>query len=352
MKRPRILDCTLRDGSYAIDFQFSADDTATIATALEGAGMDLIEVGHGVGLGASRKGLGVAAETDEAYMDAAASALKTAAWGMFCIPGIAELDDIDVAAGHGMNFIRIGTNITDYADSEPFIARAKKHDLFVCSNFMKSYVSEPEFFATCAEEVLRYGSDLVYLVDSAGGMFPADIERYARAVRDRHDSTRLGFHGHDNLRMGVANSLKAVELGFEIIDTSLQGFGRSAGNTATEQFLCALLRQGIDMDIDPIPLMDVGEQHIVPLMQGGGCSSIDTISGLAQFHSSYLAKIKAAATKYRVDPRRLIVSVCEKDRLDAPDDLIEAEARRLLELGVKGNWKPLYKHYYGGEQDR
>ena len=91
MKRPRLLDTTLRDGSYVIDFQFTARDTAIIAAQLDDAGFELIEVGHGVGLGASEGGFGRAAETDEAYMVATAGAVKAGMWGMFCIPGIASL---------------------------------------------------------------------------------------------------------------------------------------------------------------------------------------------------------------------------------------------------------------------
>jgi isopropylmalate/homocitrate/citramalate synthase len=69
---------TLRDGSYLIDFQFTAEDTATIAAALEATGFHWIEVGHGLGLNASHAGKGLAAATDEEYMKAAAEALKRA----------------------------------------------------------------------------------------------------------------------------------------------------------------------------------------------------------------------------------------------------------------------------------
>ena len=85
---PDILDVTLRDGSYLIDFQFTAEDTATIAAALESIGFRWIEVGHGLGLNASQAGKGMAAATDEEYMEASAEALEDAKWGMFFIPGI------------------------------------------------------------------------------------------------------------------------------------------------------------------------------------------------------------------------------------------------------------------------
>ena len=122
--KPRILECTLRDGSYSINFQFTADDTAKLVGALEHAGFDMIEIGHGMGLGASERGKGVAASTDVEYMQAADSALSSADWGMFCIPGIATLDHVDMAADHGMKFIRVGTAADQYQQAESFIERA------------------------------------------------------------------------------------------------------------------------------------------------------------------------------------------------------------------------------------
>src|SRR4029077_17909506 len=80
---PDILEVTLRDGSYLIDSQFTAEDTATIAAALESIGFRWIEVGHGLGLHASQSGKGIAAATDEEYMEAAAQALKRAKWECF-----------------------------------------------------------------------------------------------------------------------------------------------------------------------------------------------------------------------------------------------------------------------------
>lgn len=346
----RLLDCTLRDGSYAINFQFTGDDTGTLCRDLENAGVEWIEVGHGVGLCASEKGYGDAAASDLDYMEAAATALTRARWGMFCIPGIATLESLDRAADHGMGFVRIGINVEHYRQVRPFVERARQRGLFTCVNFMKSYTQPPEDFAHHAREAEAYGADLIYLVDSAGGMLPEQVAAYIDAVHARTDQLRLGFHGHNNLGMGVANALRAVELGVEFIDVSLQGLGRSAGNTPAEQFVCALMRRGVDLNIDPIALMDVAERHIRPLQTVGGVDSLDVVAGLALFHSSYMATIQKYARRYRVDPRRLIVAVCDENQADAPEDLVEAQARKLAEAGVHGAWRALYKHYYGHEQ--
>ena len=123
---PDIMEVTLRDGSYLIDFQFTAEDTANIASALEAIGFRWIEVGHGLGLNASRAGKGTAAASDEEYLAAAAQTLKAAKWGTFFIPGIGREEDLRIAARYGMSFVRIGTNVTEAVLAEPYIALAKE----------------------------------------------------------------------------------------------------------------------------------------------------------------------------------------------------------------------------------
>lgn len=349
-ERVRILDTTLRDGSYVIDFQFTARDTALIAGQLEAAGFELIEIGHGVGLGATQRNYGRAAETDEAYLAAAAGTLKRAAWGMFCIPGIATLQQIDMAAEYGMKLIRVGTDVADVPNSQQFIERAKKHEMLVCANYMKSYVVAPAEFARNAILSKQYGADVVYIVDSAGGMLTRDMERYFGAVRDVCD-VQIGFHGHDNLGLGVANAVRAVELGAEIVDTSLQGMGRSAGNTPTELFIAVMERLGVPMGFDPLRVMDIGEKYIKPLIRRDGLNSLDIVAGYAQFHSSYMGVIREFSSKFGVDARKLIIALCEKDKVNASRAMVEDLARELStepEEAFAARFR--LDRYYGAEQ--
>lgn len=347
----RILETTLRDGSYAINFQFTANDTRVIASALENVGFELIEIGHGIGLNASNCGKGEASETDEAYLKAASETLKKAKFGMFCIPGIARLEDIDMAADYGMGFIRIGTNVTEVEESLKYIERAKKYGMFISANFMKSYAMEPKEFAKRAKLTQKYGSDVLCVVDSAGGMLASEMEDYFKTVRDVCDIP-LAYHGHDNLGLAIANSLRAVELGASIVDSSLQGLGRSAGNASTEILVAVLNRMGVELRIDPLKVMDIGEKYIYPLLTKCGFRSIDIVSGFAQFHSSYMGVIHKYSDKYQIDPRKLIIEVCKFDKVNATDELVEKIARELMEkAGDMYLAKFRFDEYYGREQE-
>ncbi len=339
-KKVEILECTLRDGSYVIDFQFSEKDTMLIGSALENAGFDLIEIGHGVGLNSSNAGKGVAAATDEEYMQAAVKTFKRAKWGMFFIPGIARHEDLELAARYGMHFVRIGTNANEVEQSKDYVAHAKKLGMFVSANLMKSYVLPPVELARRAKLSQDYGVDLVCLVDSAGTMMPDDVRAYMTAMRDNGVTVPLGLHCHDNLALGMANVLTAIDCGATRIDSTLQGMGRGGGNPVTEVLLTVLKKRGIDLGIDLNRLMDISDRIIKPLLKDKGWDSINITSGYAGFHSSYLKTIMKYAHQYGVDPRDLIVGVCESDQVYAPDDLVQDIAQKLSTANAgKAGWQ-------------
>jgi len=330
MKHVKVLDNTLRDGSYAVDFRFTAADTAAICAGLEEAGVGYIEVGHGAGLGATARNFHPAAASDEEYLRAARSALTTARFGMFCNPAIARLEDIDLAADHGMDFIRVGIDVTAVVETRRYIERARERGLFTTANLMKSYAVPAERFAEAAALAESFGADVVYLVDSAGCMFPEEVGAYLDALRQRSE-VPFGFHGHDNLGMAVYNSLFAADRGAAFVDASLQGLGRRPGNAATELLAAGLDRRGYDTGIDVLRLLRVGEETTRHLLGRAGIETLDVVSGYAGFHSNFLPKVLAAAEEHGVDPAPLIIELCGIDRCNVRDDDLRRIAGRLRE---------------------
>ncbi len=319
----KILDTTLRDGSYVIDFQFTAEHTYSIASALDKEGMHYIEIGHGLGLNAGTYPFMKSACSDEEYLEAASSAIKNAIWGTFFIPGIGTKKDIDLAAKYNMSMLRIGANVNEYERAKPFVEYAKEKGMFVCANFMKTYALSYEEVGQIAGQAADYGVDLVCIVDSAGAMLPHDITGYVRAIRENTDKL-IGFHGHNNLGLAIANSVQAIQDKVDVVDVSLRGMGRSAGNTVSEIFFLVLKRMGIDLGYDIFKLLDISEKYIDPLMKGHvQTDSFSILSGYAKFHSSFQPKVNEYAAKFSVDPRELIIKLCEIDCINAPDKLLE-----------------------------
>jgi 4-hydroxy 2-oxovalerate aldolase len=317
---PTLLDCTLRDGSYALEGGWSAAQTRQLCGALQQAGVSHIELGHGVGLGAYRHPQhGTALTTDEQHMQAACEGLKHSAlsqnalpqshWGMFAIPGIATLADVDMAGQYEMGFIRLGCQQQNLADISTFIHQAKRHGMQVWCNIMKTYTFTPDAFARLAHQLVTEGADGIYIVDSAGGMLPGQLLSYIEGAHKLNPTIALGFHGHHNLGLGVSNTLLAWQHGVQWLDVSLQGIGRSAGNTPAEQLLAVLQRLNQAPPIDLLALMDAADTHVTPIMQHPGPTPLDVLSGFSLFHSSYQPLIERIARDCHLDPRQLMLTV-------------------------------------------
>lgn len=249
---------------------------------------------------------------------------------MFFIPGIGRKKDLDLAAKYDMDFVRMGTNVTQVEEAKEYIKYAKDYGMITTSNLMKSYVLSPEKFAKKAKLAEQFGVDIIEIVDSAGGMFPVDIKNYIDAMKKEEINVRFGFHGHNNLSLAMANTLEAINNGATIVDSTLSGIGRSGGNTITEILIVILKKMGYELNIDIFKTMDYAEKLIKPKMKlYNGINSIDIISGYSEFHSSFLDIIYKASKKYSVDPRKLIISVCKKDKVNLSEEIAMKLAKEL-----------------------
>lgn len=332
--RPRhgsvnILECTLRDGSYAVDFKFTAHDTEILSGVLGRLGFKWIEVGHGLGLGAALAGRGNMPATDEHLIEAAKRAAPNARIGCFFIPGIGTAGQLRSARSAGLDFVRIGCNAPEVEKAYPYLTLSRDLGMTPCLNFMKTYGISPQEFGEKAKGGAEAGAEVVYCVDSAGSMFPEDVRRYLGAACEKCQC-QLGFHGHSNLQFAVANSVEAVRCGANFIDATLYGLGRSAGNVPTEIAVAVFNNLGLQTGIDLFEVMDVAEGFLGPMMSQMQLYDMMSVAmGYSQFHSSFLPKVSAAARKHGVELRRLVVALGKLDPVNLNDDDLERVARTL-----------------------
>ena len=299
---PYLLDTTLRDGSYVSNFQIDAATTYVIVKKLAAAGIPYIETGHGLGLGANRNAKYTGACTDEEWLQASAHGIGSKKFGMFFIPGIGTKDDLRLAKQYNMHFVRIGVDADDWDRAMPFISFAMSLGMEVYLNLMKSHLVQPSYFAEIADIAHANGADGIYIVDSAGHMNPHDVSGYVSAVRDESDIPRIGFHGHNNLQMAVANTMTAVLSGAQMADVSLRGLGRSAGNCQAEAFIIMMQKADRLMQIDLKAIIKLGAEEIDEMVNGWKQTSTDSLlCGKNALHSSFLPIIKKYATKHDLD---------------------------------------------------
>jgi 4-hydroxy-2-oxovalerate/4-hydroxy-2-oxohexanoate aldolase len=170
-----------------------------------------------------------------------------------------------------------------------------------------------------------YGANCVYITDSAGYMLPDDVaSRVALARAELKPETELGFHGHHNLAMGIANSLAAVEAGANRIDGSLAGLGAGAGNTPLEVFIAVCERMGVETGVDLFKAMDIAEDKIVPMMDHLVRVDRDSLTlGYAGVYSSFLLFAKRSAAKYKLSSRDILVELGRRRTVGGQEDMIE-----------------------------
>ncbi|HEY0089896.1 MAG TPA: 4-hydroxy-2-oxovalerate aldolase [Candidatus Lokiarchaeia archaeon] len=330
MPKTEILDCTIRDGSYVIDFQFSKKNVAYLVKGLSEAGISKIEVGHGVGFDAERSQYNPATHTEEEYIKTANLFKDKSKIGHFFIPGIGRLEKIKESINWGLDFIRIGVNISEIEKARESVKMAKDCGLETSINLMKSYALNIKEFREKVMIADSFESDIICVVDSAGGMFQEDIREYIRSIKDKIGAS-LGFHGHNNLMLAIANSITAIEEGVRYIDCSLLGMGRSGGNAQTEILATILAKKKINTELDIYKLMDLGEKYIRPLMKETfGIPFLDVTAGIAQFHSSFLNKFVQIAEKHQIDLRDLIIRVSAIDKISPSDELINSIAQEIV----------------------
>ncbi|MEO6952255.1 MAG: hypothetical protein ABI321_10610 [Polyangia bacterium] len=326
-KPVHIVETTLRDGGYEVDHQFTADDTAVIAAALEDAGFSYIEVCHGNGVGTHRWGpkfrqLPIAAATDEEHLRAARSVTKHAKYGVLLVAGrdFSGIDSIDDIAPLGVSFVRLALTPEVFADQSswiPLVERIKHHGMIASINLMQTVVVPMQQVADGAKVAAKHGNDWFYVVDSFGGMQPAEVKAYIRAVGETSGSA-TGFHAHNNSGLAVANSLAAMESGATFVDSTLQGIGRATGNPATEVMVLALQQLGHELGIDSQSVLSLGDLAR-PLFAEKGNDPTYFVSGSAGIHSRALTSLRKAALDNKRDFRQLLLRVgSEAKRLALP----------------------------------
>lgn len=325
-KKITVHDMCLRDGMHPKQHQITVDEMVTVAKAMDEAGIPMIEVTHGDGLGGASVNYGFPANSDEEYLTAVCSAVKQTKVSALLIPGIGTVDHFKMAVDCGISSIRIATHCTEADVSEQHITMAAKYDQLDTVGFlMMAHMIEPEALVEQLKLMEGYGANCVYITDSAGYMLPDDVTARVALAREKLDpATEVGFHGHHNMGMGIANSLAAVEAGASRIDGSLAGLGAGAGNTPLEVFLAVCDRMGVETGVDLFKAMDVAEDLILPMMDHMVRVDRDSLTlGWAGVYSSFLLFAKRSAAKYNLSSRDILVELGRRGTVGGQEDMIE-----------------------------
>lgn len=332
-----ISDPTLRDGNHAVRHELSAEQIAAYCRAADAAGVSIVEVGHGNGLGASSLQLGESKTPDHIALATARENLKHSKLGIHVIPGFATIErDLKPALALGVDVVRVAAHCTEADICERHIDFSRSQGVAVWGCLMMSHMISPSLLLEQARKMESYGAEGVVFMDSAGYYLPDDVkQRVALLVSEL--SIAVGFHAHNNLGMAIANSVAAADAGATLLDGCARGFGAGAGNAQLEVLIAVLERLGYSTGVDLYKILDAGdlaEKMLVKEMPS--IKSVSVVSGMAGVFSGFMKPVTRIAQEFNIDPRDIFFELGRRKIVAGQEDIILEVAKELAQHAQKG----------------
>lgn len=336
MSKLTFVDVTLRDGNHSIRQQFTPEIVAKVAAALDAAGVDIIEVGHGDGVGGSSIHVGRTAAPYQQLLSSVVASVKKAKVAIMLLPGFGTKDDLQQSFDLGATVARVASHATEADVTEQHMQLARKLGMFAVGYLVSFGMASPKRIVEEAKKMESYGAQYVNLAESQGYLVPSQVREYVYALREAI-SIPVGFHGHNNLGLAIGNSMAALEAGATYVDGSLKSLGGGAGNTQSETLIAALKRGGFETNVDLFGILDAAavlEDEIKnnPVLAKIPKPVVDNdaiLMGYACVYGGYIMPIKRAAQEYGCDPRQLVLRLGERKVVATQEDVVIEEARRL-----------------------
>ncbi|MGH3653584.1 4-hydroxy-2-oxovalerate aldolase [Glutamicibacter sp.] len=320
----RLTDTTLRDGSHAMSHKFTEEHVRSVVRALDDSRVEVIEVTHGDGLGGSSFNYGFSLTPELDLIKAAVDEAKQAKIAVLMLPGLGTIHDLNQAHEVGASVARIATHCTEADVSIQHFQHARKLGMETVGFLMLSHRITPEELAKQARIMADAGCQCVYVVDSAGALILDDVsDRVSALVAELGSDAQVGFHGHQNMSFGVANSVYAVRAGAKQIDGTLMALGAGAGNSPTEVLAAAFDRLEIKTGVDIQGVMAAAEDVVKPFITRMPVMDRASImQGYAGVYSSFLIHAERAADRYGVPAYRILEEVGKAGYVGGQEDMI------------------------------
>jgi len=317
-----LYDVTLRDGSHAIRHQLTKKQIETYAKLADSAGIRVVEVGHGIGLGASSLQIGKSLISDVEMLTIAKNNLPNSLLAVHVVPGYATVSkDISIAIDCGVDIVRVAAQCTEADTTQQHISYVRSRGKQVYGGLMMSHMLSPEMLTEEALKMESYGAEGITILDSAGIFLPDDVSERISLLK-RELKIPVGFHAHNNLGMAIANSLAAVKAGASILDGSIAGFGGGAGNASIELLVAVLQRQGYETGVDLYKILDAADMAETIFTVLPKISSSSIVSGMSGVVSVFSKPVARASKLYNVDARDIYFELGRRGAIAGQEDLI------------------------------
>ncbi|MCA9537666.1 MAG: 4-hydroxy-2-oxovalerate aldolase [Myxococcales bacterium] len=318
-----LIDPTLRDGNHAVRHQINAEQISAYCQAADAAGIPIVEVGHGNGVGASSLQVGLAKLSQEEMFRAARDHLTTTRLGTLIMPGFGTIKaHLQPAIDQGVEVMRVIAHCTAVDTSLRAIRYASQRVETYCC-FGNSHLGSPEVLISEGRKIQEAGAQGLTLMDSAGAMLPSQVTLLISALVDALDIP-IGFHAHNNLGMAIANTLAAAQAGATMVDACARGFGAGAGNAQLELVVGVLAREGFNTGVDLYKALDLGDLADTLLLTQARptTDTVAIVAGLSGIFGGFTKHVLRISAQFGVDPRDVFFELGRRQVLGGQEDLI------------------------------
>ena len=329
----KIYDVTLRDGSHAVDHSLTHVQIEEYSKKVDSTGVDYVEVGHGIGLGASSLLIGQGMVPDVEMLKVARKHLKRSKLAIHVVPGYGTRNDILAALDQGVDCVRVATHCTEADISARHIEFLANKGVDVFSGLMLAHMANCKELISQAKKMESYGAKTVTLLDSAGHLTPDKVEEVIRSLVQSLD-IEVGFHAHNNIGLAVGNSFAAAQAGAKLIDVSINGFGAGAGNAPYEHVASAFSLAKLAPHIDIKKVLELAAQSRKTFNYTASNTIEDVVSGMSGVVSVFSKPVSSAAREYNVDAKAIFFELGRRGAVAGQEDLIIEVARNISETQV------------------
>jgi 4-hydroxy 2-oxovalerate aldolase len=240
LSKVKILDCTLRDGGYYTDWDFDERIVTNYYKTINEIPIDYVEIGYRNK--PADKYYGQYFYCPVSTLKIAKQYLNNKKIAVMLDVKKTAIEDLEYLLGPCVglvDLVRLAVAPEAIVFALSLADKIHKMGFEVALNvmYMSKWLSNPEFMSNLKK--INASIRFLNLVDSYGGIYPDTVESIIREVRAITEAP-LGFHGHNNLELALANTIMAIQHGCEIVDSTITGMGRGAGNLKTELLLACL----------------------------------------------------------------------------------------------------------------
>ncbi len=334
----KILDCTIRDGGYVNDWKFDKKLIREVYKALSKCGVDYVEIGfRGTEKHFDKNKYGISRFSKEDDIREVVANINGAKLALMADYGKIESEDFCESNNSMVDLIRVAAHKDNLKGAIALLEQIKNKGYQVSLNAM-GYANYSESERKNLIDLLKATElDYIYIADSYGSLFPDQMKEIFEPLLEIQN-IKVGFHPHNSLQMAFANTLEAIRCGVHIIDCTIYGMGRAAGNLPTE-IIISFLERGKKDKYNSIPVLNIIDRYFITLQKNNkwGYQLPYMLSAMFQCHPNY-AKALVDFREYDMEDIWKAMDYINKKK---PVGFSKSYVDEVINEGVIGNIKDI-----------